>query len=227
MAFQQKIKLYLIRKLARFVINSVIRTCKVKITGHEYIKRLRENKIPIIYVIWHRHIFFAIYKFKNAGVRPLISLSQDGEIVYQISLEFGFNPVRGSSSKGGARAFLKLLNSIKKDNSEILITADGPKGPLKQIKDGTITLAHKTGSAIVPTCWYSSRAKVLKKTWDKFIIPCPFSELTFVFGKPLIIPEETDNNEFLIIKNNLKERMDSLEEYVENIYKKNRIQSTF
>ena len=222
MAFQQKIKFFLLRKISKFLIHLIVNTCKIKIIGKKYIKELKKKEIPIIYVIWHRHIFFAIYKFKNKGVRPLISLSQDGEIVYQIAVEFGFNPVRGSSSKGGARAFLKLLNSIEKGHSEILITADGPKGPLKQIKDGTIILAQKTGSVIVPISWYSSKVKIFKKTWDQFIVPLPFSQITFVFGEPFSVPDVMDTNHLSLLKKELGQTMNNLEEYVEKLYKKDK-----
>ena len=158
------------------------------VTGAEKIAGLRKRNTPIIYVHWHRHIFVTIYRFKNTGARPLISLSEDGELVSQVAVEFGMNPVRGSSSKGGARAFLKLVDTVKKDNAEVLITADGPKGPARRIKD--IRLAQKTDSVIVPISWHASREKVFEKSWDQFKIPLPFSTITYVYGDPFAIPRD-------------------------------------
>ena len=215
MAFQKKIKYFFIRKAAKAVIISIIKTCKLKIIGHEHVETLRKQKKPIIYAHWHRHIFVTIYRFRNTGARPLISLSGDGEIVSQVAVEFGMNPVRGSSSKGGTRAFLKLLNAIKEDHSEVLITADGPKGPLRQIKDGTIRLAQKTGSVIVPICWHASRVKILKKTWDKFKIPMPFSTITYAYGQPLVIPGNAARDNYPQLKETLKESIDALEKKIE------------
>jgi lysophospholipid acyltransferase (LPLAT)-like uncharacterized protein len=223
MQFQKKIKFFWIRKLTKFFIHSIIKSSQINISGKEKIIGLREKNIPIIYAYWHRHILFMIHHFKNSAARPLISLSQDGEIVSQIACEFGMNPVRGSSSKGGARAFLKLINTIKNEHSEILITADGPKGPLKQVKDGTIMLAQKSGAVIVPICWYSDKVKILEKSWDKFIIPLPFGKITFLYGNPFQIPEDFTKKDLPMLTSKLKEEIDKLEYLLENNLIKNQV----
>ncbi|MCP4216775.1 MAG: lysophospholipid acyltransferase family protein [bacterium] len=215
MTFGKKLKYFLIRKAVKGVIFSIILTCRLKISGYEKVEALREGNTPIIYAYWHRHILLTIYRFRSTGARPLISLSEDGEIVSQVAVEFGMNPVRGSSSKGGARAFLGLVNSIKEDQSEVLITADGPGGPLRQIKDGTIRLAQKTGSAIVPIAWHGSRTKVFVKSWDRFKIPLPFSRLTYAYGEPVIIPADAKKSDYETLKQRLKNGIDTLEKELE------------
>jgi lysophospholipid acyltransferase (LPLAT)-like uncharacterized protein len=220
MTFRKKIKFFFIRKLVWLLIHLIIKSCKLRITGFEIVEELREKNIPIIYAYWHRHIFVTIYRFKKTGARPLISLSEDGELVSRIALEFGMNPVRGSSSRGGARAFLSLVNTIKEDNSEVLITADGPKGPPRQIKDGTIRLAQKTNAVIVPICWHASREKVFPKTWDQFKIPLPFSKITYAYGEPVVIPANVTRENYSELKENLKKAIDSLEERLKNINEK-------
>jgi len=222
MKFRQRIKYFFIRKTAKLLIHLILLTCRVKIFGEEIVTELRKSHTPVVYIYWHRHIFFTIYRFKKTGARPLISLSPDGEIVAQIAAEFGMNPVRGSSSKGGVRAFLKLVDTIKNPimpgeknaspgSNEILITADGPKGPLKEIKDGTILLAQKTGSAIVPFAWYSSQVKILEKTWDRFIIPLPFGTITLIYGKPVFVSPDKKRTDFPDLKRELKQTLDYFE----------------
>lgn len=215
---------FFLRKTVRILINTVIKTCRMRVIGEAHVQALRASNTPIIYTFWHRHIFVTIFRFKKSGARPLISHSQDGEIVAQVAMEFGMKPVRGSSSSGGARAFLKLLESIKTEKAEILITADGPKGPLREIKDGTILLAQKTGSAIVPICWHASRIKIFKKSWDRFMIPLPFSRITFSYGDPFILPPavkgEKKEQHLDTLKSELQQRMVRLEQTTENIYKK-------
>lgn len=211
MEFRKKIKYFLIRKAVWILIHLIIKSCKFRIAGYEVLDRLREKKIPIIYAYWHRHIFVTIFRFKNSGARPLISLSEDGELVSQVAVEFGMDPVRGSSTRGGARAFLTLVNTIKENNSEVLITADGPKGPPRQIKDGTIRLAQKTDSVIVPISWRATREKVFTKTWDQFKIPLPFSTITYTYGKPFVIAADTNRGDYGQLKENLKESLDNLE----------------
>lgn len=214
MTFRKKIKFFFIRKLVWLLIHLVIKSCKLKITGFETVEKLRKKNIPIIYAYWHRYIFVTIYRFKKTGARPLISLSEDGELIARIALEFGMNPVRGSSSRGGARAFLALVNTIKENHSEVLITADGPKGPSRQIKDGTIRLAQKTKAVIVPICWHASREKVFPKTWDKFKIPLPFSKIIYAYGKPVVIPADAAREDYYELKENLKKAIDALEEKI-------------
>jgi lysophospholipid acyltransferase (LPLAT)-like uncharacterized protein len=212
MAYRKKIKYFLIRKTAKLLINAIILTCRLKIEGREYVEEARRKEKPIIYAYWHRHIFVTIYRFKKTGARPLISLSEDGELVAQIAEEFGMKPVRGSSSRGGARAFLELVNTIKNDRAEVLITADGPKGPPCRIKDGTIRLAQKTSAVIIPIAWYSSRQKIFEKTWDKFKIPLPFGRITYSYGEPFEVLHRAPREEFDGLKENLKKAIDKLEQ---------------
>jgi len=189
MTFRQRFKYFLIRKIAKYLIYGVMKLCRFKIEGEENLEGLKEKGKPVIFVFWHRDIFVMIYRFRRTGARPLISQSGDGEIVAQVAEECGMNPVRGSSSRGGARAFLELVNTVKQSASDILITADGPKGPACEVKEGSVRLARKTGSVIVPVAWKGSRVKILEKTWDGFKIPIPFSSVTFKYGSPLVIPQ--------------------------------------
>lgn len=214
MGLGQKIKFFFLKKTAKLFINIIVFTCRKKCTGEEKAENHKNTGKPIIYIFWHRHIFYNIFKFKGTNARPLISFSTDGEIVSQIAEEFGMNPVRGSSSKGGARAFLNMVNAIKSENSEIMITADGPKGPAREIKDGTIHIARKTGAALIPVSWYASRVKIFEKSWDKFMIPLPFGKIHFYYGDPVRVPPEISKDEYPKYKKTLKTRLDNLEKEI-------------
>ena len=216
MRFLQKVNFFLVRKISKILITSIVKSCKLMTCGEENVRNMRRNKTPIIYAVWHRHLFVPIQMFKNSGVRPLISLSTDGEIVAQIAEEFGTYPIRGSSSKGGAIAFLKLLRSIRQTKDEIFITADGPKGPLKEIKEGTILLAQKTGAAIIPICWYANRVKVLSKSWDQFLIPLPFSTITYMYGKPFHVPSKNGKKDIKSNQLMLQSLMRRMEAHLES-----------
>lgn len=207
----------MIRLAAKLLIHAVIVTCRLTIDGAGKVDEYVQKGTPIIYVFWHRHIFVTIYRFKKSGARPLISLSEDGEIVAQVAEAFGMHPVRGSSSRGGARAFLALVNTIKSDKSQVMITADGPKGPPREIKDGTIRLAQKTGSVIIPVSWHASREKIFEKTWDKFKIPLPFSRITYCYGEPFVVPPKAKREDYCLHKEALKKSIDSLEERVNGV----------
>lgn len=187
----KKIRFLLLKKLAKALIETIVFSSHVRISGRENVSALQKQNLPLIYIFWHRHILFVIHQFKNSGARPLISLSSDGELVAAVAEEFGMDPIRGSSSKGGARAFLHMARCVQKEKAVVLITADGPKGPAGKVKEGTVQLALKTGAFVIPISWSSSRVKVLQKSWDRFMIPLPFGRIHFSFGQPLRLTDGT------------------------------------
>jgi lysophospholipid acyltransferase (LPLAT)-like uncharacterized protein len=211
MAFLKKIKTLLQTKLAKLMIESIVHCNRVTISGREHIAELQNKNLPLIFIFWHRHILFVIHQFKNTGARPLISLSSDGELVSAVAEEFGMKPIRGSSSKGGARAFLNMVNSIQKENAQVLITADGPKGPARQVKAGTVQLALKTKAWVIPISWSGSRVKVLEKSWDRFLIPLPFGRIHFAYGQPLLIENAGDAAGIQQSADMLAEKLNQLE----------------
>lgn len=182
----RRIRNRVLAKLGKWAILSIVRTCSVAVRGQPNL----EKGTPVIYLFWHRHIFFIIHQFRNRGARPLVSLSEDGELVSGLAREFGMDPVRGSSSRGGARALLEMISCLREGCGEILITADGPRGPARKIKEGTVLLARKTGAPVVAVSWYASRVKIFRKSWDRFMVPLPFSRILVSFGQPVKIGME-------------------------------------
>jgi lysophospholipid acyltransferase (LPLAT)-like uncharacterized protein len=189
MGFFRKSKNIILSRLGKWAISLTVRTCSVSVRGQPDAEAASPGT-PQIYLFWHCHIFYVIHQFKNRGARPLVSLSEDGELVSGIARRFGMDPVRGSSSKGGARAFLEMISCLREGKGEILITADGPRGPAREIKEGTILLARKTGAQVVPVSWYGSRVKIFRKSWDRFMIPLPFSRICTAFGRPVKIGDQ-------------------------------------
>lgn len=185
MAWLKRIRLALLGKLAWLLIEGVVACSRVTVEGHEGVRDLEKGDAPLIYIFWHRHILFVIHRFRNCGARPLISLSSDGDLVAAVAREFAMNPIRGSSSKGGARAFLEMARGISEQRAKVLITADGPKGPAQRVKEGAAQLAARTGAWVVPISWSASRRKVLEKSWDRFLVPLPFGRIRFAYGSPL------------------------------------------
>jgi lysophospholipid acyltransferase (LPLAT)-like uncharacterized protein len=207
MTYVKTVKFFFIKKIIKILIHLIVIFNKVEIKGYENLDDIKKKE-SIIFVFWHKKILFTIYQFKNSGARPLISNSDDGELVSQVAEEFNMIPIRGSSSRGGARAFIKMMHSIRKEKSHILITADGPKGPAEQIKDGTVKLAEKTGAVIIPISWTASKVKVFQKSWDKFELPLPFGKIKFKYGKPIYINIKNDTDKY---KELIKKSINNLE----------------
>jgi hypothetical protein len=209
--FKKIICIKLLKKTSWLLIEAIVASNRVTISGGEHVAELRDRGLPLIFIFWHRHILFVIHQFRNIGARPLISLSSDGELVTSVAEEFGMNPIRGSSSKGGARAFLSMVRSVRQENAWVLITADGPKGPARRIKAGTVRLAAKTGAYVIPVSWSGTRVKVLEKSWDRFLVPLPFGRIHFVYGEPVQVAAQ-DEAGLQQAADKLAEKLDQLED---------------
>ncbi|HEX4638975.1 MAG TPA: lysophospholipid acyltransferase family protein [Chthoniobacterales bacterium] len=151
-----------------------------------------------IAALWHnRLLLISVVLKKYFPQRPgagLISASRDGDLIADVTKRFGFDVVRGSSSRMGASA-LRELGEVLASGRDVLITPDGPRGPVYELGPGIIYLAQKTGAPVVPVnLEYSSCWRV--KSWDRFIIPKPFSKVRCVIGAPQQIRSTSTDEEF-------------------------------
>lgn len=156
---------------------------------------------PVIICFWHNRILGItlafLRKYPHAlrkGVTVLTSASRDGEILAQFVRQFGMGAVRGSSSRRGSRAMLELVDLVE-NGHDVAITPDGPRGPRYSFGPGAISLAQLTGSAIIPMHARFSRCFRVK-TWDGFIIPLPFSQVSVTVDGPIYLPRKLDDTEF-------------------------------
>ncbi len=134
----------------------------------------------------------------------MISEHFDGEIIAKIISFFGFSSIRGSSSKGGARVLIEAIKTAK-SGEDIAITPDGPRGPRHSVADGIVALSQKTGAKIVVFNYQASKFWQLK-SWDRFVIPKPFSKISFFADKVLDISGlETKKAKELIREQMLKD----------------------
>lgn len=163
-------------------------TLRRKIKNEELIDELQAEGKTVIFAFWHGHLWFPVYYWQDRGYVGLASESRDGEYISRILRRFGWQVVRGSTSRGGARSIIKLIRRLQKGKA-VVITPDGPTGPRHEVKSGVVYLAQKTESAIVPVGISFSRRKVFS-SWDKFELPWPFAKAGLVYGSPIQVTEE-------------------------------------
>jgi hypothetical protein len=130
------------------------------------------------------------YLYGHRGAHVLTSRSRDGELVARWIRRFGLEPVRGSSSRGGADAVRLLARAIRAGR-EVVVVPDGPRGPREVLKPGVIALARLSGAPIVPTAVGASREWRLR-SWDEFRIPQPFARCVVRFGEPIHVSRAAD-----------------------------------
>jgi lysophospholipid acyltransferase (LPLAT)-like uncharacterized protein len=174
-------------------------------------KPVTENYIG---ALWHnRLLVFPVVLlrfFPNRRGAALISASRDGDLLTDAITRFGFDVVRGSSSRLGASAMLQL-GEVLDSGGDVVITPDGPRGPVYELGPGIIFLAQKSGAAVLPTNMeYSSCWRV--KSWDRFIVPRPFSKVRVIFGQPHRVASTNSPEEFEAERLRLQNAMMSLVE---------------
>ncbi len=143
-------------------------------------------KEPFIVAFWHGELLmqpFLYKKIRNSHpIAVMISEHFDGELIAKTIKSFGFTTIRGSSRRGGAKVLIAAVKKLRQ-GYDIAITPDGPKGPRLSVASGIVALSQKTGAKIVPFSYKASAFWQLQ-SWDRFIIPKPFSTIVFRVGEP-------------------------------------------
>ena len=72
--------------------------------------------------------------------------------------------------------------------SPAIVAVDGPRGPAGVVRSGALALAARTGATVLPVAVHPARAWVLRRTWDRTLLPWPGTALRVRFGAPLTPP---------------------------------------
>ena len=205
------LKLKLLSWLIYLITRALLVTYRIRVEGLE-MRQLAAGMHPggsFCLALWHEHLFASIVAHRGQKFSPLASLSADGDIVTSVMTRFGFNTVRGSSSRGGTEARDRLVQ-VTDQGWFTAITVDGPRGPRRRVKGGIVDIARRTGVTIVPLITVADRNWVLK-SWDQFKIPKPFAKIIVRYGPPIAVPADTQGLSFGLIKKSIKEGLDATE----------------
>ncbi len=176
--------------------------------GREHVESCLAKGERAIVAFWHGRLLMMPFVFPGYSATILISHHRDGEYITRIAERLGYTVVRGSATRGGARAF-KLLLQCLKDGSHVAITPDGPQGPRQQVKSGVIELSRLSGMPILPVAFGAWPRSILK-SWDQFLIPHPFARSVYVWGEPMYVPEAADKDAVEKFQAVLAEQLDAL-----------------
>ncbi|MDX8391632.1 MAG: lysophospholipid acyltransferase family protein [Mariprofundaceae bacterium] len=146
-----------------------------------------------IYAFWHNRLLLAVLWLKIRPAYALISDHRDGSFVADTMALFNVGSIRGSSTRGGARALLQMVRKFKQEQCALVISPDGPKGSREKVQMGTVILAKKTGLPVRPFCWATKRQWRVTSSWDHFYIPKPFTRGVYILGEPVMVAEEEDD----------------------------------
>jgi hypothetical protein len=167
----------------------------------------------IIFACWHQRFFSGFFVPRIFGMNPCIMISQsrDGDFVSDVVARIGWVPVRGSTSRGGKKALQEMIAGVEKYRMSGHIV-DGPQGPPQIIKPGLISLASQTGAAICPG-YISYENPIIFNSWDRFMIPKPFSRVLLRAGDFIVVPRQLDEKAFEEVRLDIEKKM--IEGYAE------------
>jgi lysophospholipid acyltransferase (LPLAT)-like uncharacterized protein len=172
------------------IVAALGRTLSWSIEGARHYDDLVRTDRPPILALWHGRILPATLYWRGRGIVAMTSENFDGEWVARLMGRFGFRAARGSTSRGGSRALVQLRRELAAGHTAAF-TVDGPRGPARVAQPGAVWLAGATGSPLLPFHIEADRYWTAD-SWDKTLIPKPFSRIAIAIGEPFDVGGTSD-----------------------------------
>ena len=149
---------------------------------------------PVLICCWHGRLLFPVFHWNRFRYYALAGLHKDAEIISRIATKLGWRMLRGSSSRGGTKAYMEMMRVLN-DGGKLFITPDGPRGLEYEVKEGAVKSAFLSGAIMVAVSGQASWRWEIKN-WDTFVIPKPFGRIIHVVGNPLDVRDFEDSESF-------------------------------
>lgn len=185
---RRKLGLWFAATCGPFVLARLSRSWKLTVLGEERLAHAQAQSRGHFMALWHGRMILGLPHHGSLDWHVLVSPSADGDISQRLLEGFRYKVIRGSSSRGGARALREMLGVLS-SGAVLVITPDGPRGPRHSMNPGLAWMARATGYPIVPVGFGVDRAWRLK-SWDQFTIPKPGARIAMVYGEPVRVPRE-------------------------------------
>lgn len=198
--------LLLVPPLYRAVSRLLFASCRIERHGQERYHQFLASGQPFIACFWHYSLVFVLPEIVGRDWVAMVSASRDAEYVSRILNGMGLATVRGSRGKGGLAALKMMMAAIGEEGRKAAIVADGSQGPALKAQAGVILLASKTGVPILPFAAAADRYWAFR-SWDRTVLPKPFSRVALGFGQPLLVPPGLGSAELEAHRRDLEGRM--------------------
>ena len=212
---RQRIALWFVSNIGFLAIKCICSTLHFTVSVEEPSALAPENYPPerTVAPFWHRCVFSATYYFRKRGISVMTSRSFDGEYIARIIESFGFRAVRGSSSRGAVRALLGM-HTVIDEGGVAAFTIDGPRGPRYVAKPGPVLLARNTGAPVMAFYVAVSDFWVLN-SWDRFIIPKPFTRAHIRWSQPIFVPRDASSESVKTYHEEMQSALERVRHYAE------------
>lgn len=190
------------------VLRGLARSWRTEVLGGEHLESVASSGFMI--ALWHGRMLMGVEFHGDRRWNVLVSPSDDGNLSRTLLDAFGYRVIRGSSSRGGARALRQMLSVL--DAGECLIlTPDGPRGPSRDVNPGLAWMARATAYPILPLGMVTDRAWYMK-SWDRFTIPKPRARVVFSHGEPVRVGRDGGDEELELATATIRARLIQAEE---------------
>lgn len=157
-------------------------TWRVRTVNDSGWQMLRRAGRPYIFTLWHGCMLAGLMRHRGERIAVVVSEHRDGELAARIARRLGFPTVRGSTTRGAARALLEM-SAVLEGGTPLGVTPDGPRGPALRFQPGALVAAARARAPVVPIGVAASSAWRLP-SWDGFLIPKPFARVAIAYGDP-------------------------------------------
>ncbi|ETX08694.1 lysophospholipid acyltransferase family protein [Candidatus Entotheonella palauensis] len=206
-------------RLAAWLLQVLFWTLRPVYIQEPVLRHLLDRQLPFIAAFWHGRLLYPLRLmqiYRQSRVTVLVSRSRDGEWISRIAQRFGVLPTRGSSHRGGGQGLLEMVRRVQ-EGYIACVTPDGPRGPRYQVQPGVVTLAQKTGAAIVPITYNAKWRKVMR-SWDGFVLPLPFSRVVVIYGEPVCVPAQVTADRFRAAQQELEQRLQHMTDLADRFF---------
>jgi lysophospholipid acyltransferase (LPLAT)-like uncharacterized protein len=191
--FKDRVLFQIVPRIYSWVLRLLALTIRKEIRHAERPEEYWSRGQYCIAAFWHQRLLMMPFLPRRGRVAMMISRHRDGEFIARAVKLLGIDSVRGSTTRGGTQA-LRGMARFFEGGGNLAITPDGPQGPRHVVQRGVVELARLTSAPILPVTYGASWKKVFN-SWDRFILPLPFSKVTYIWGEPIFVPRELSEEE--------------------------------
>lgn len=207
---QSPLVISLLSRTIYLYIKLVGKTTRWHTEGIERIYQTWDKEGSLIFIGWHGRLLMLPYFYNHTRqLNALVSLHHDGRLIASLLNKFGFGTVGGSTTENGRNAALELMRSMQHGQA-IAIIPDGPKGPNMKLSRSAIYYAWKTGKPILAATYSIKGSKIMEKSWDKMMVPPPFSQGEFLTAGPFYIPADASEDDLETYRSKIEQALNEL-----------------
>jgi hypothetical protein len=178
------------RVLAGPALRLLATSWRIRTVDEERWRPLYQARRPHVFLLWHEVLLPLLWQHRGQSIAIVVSEARDGQYLADFAASLGYRAVRGSSTRGAARALLGAVRELEGGNA-VAFTPDGPRGPRREMKPGVVAAAQRGRGTIVPLHAEADRAWRLD-SWDRFMIPKFGAKVRIVYGRPFEVAAGED-----------------------------------